>query len=199
MRRLMLRMLVVLLAALAAPVAAQDDLVMGQIRSPILTIDPDRLFAESLFGQRINAQLLADTEALGAENRRIEAALTEEERSLTQRRPAMPVETFRAEAEAFDEKVQGIRQAQDAKERDLQQGLARGRDAFLVVATPVLGQMMADSGAAVILDRRSVFLGVALVDITEEAIVAIDAAIGDGSGSVPAEQDPADAVPAAQP
>jgi len=199
MRRILLRMLVVWLAALASPLVAQDDLVMGQIRSPILTIDPDRLFAESHFGQRINAQVLAQTEALGVENRRIEAALTEEERSLTLRRPTMPVETFRAEAGAFDVKVQGIRQAQDAKERDLQQGLVRGRDAFLVAATPVLGQMMADSGAAVILDRRSVFLRVALVDITEEAIAAIDAAIGDGSALAPEGQTPPEDQPATQP
>lgn len=199
---LLLRLLVLVACAFAVPVVAQqDDLVMGQIRSPVLTIDPDRLFTESLFGQRVNAEILAQTEALGIENRRIEAALTEEERSLTLRRPTMTVEAFRAEASAFDAKVQAIRRAQDTKERDLQQGLAVGRDAFIVAASPVLGQMMAESGAAVILDQRSVFLGVAVVDITDEAITAINAAIGDGLAQdpVPAPEPVPAPAPDAQP
>lgn len=156
----------------------------AQLRSPVLTIDLDRLLAESLFGQRLSDDLRSETEALAAENRRIEAALTAEVESLTDRRPDMTVEDFRAEADAFDERVQGIRRAQDAKERALQEALARGREAFLEVATPILGRIMADSGAAVILDRRSVFLSVGIVDVTDEAIAAIDAELGDGRGLV---------------
>jgi len=158
-----------------------NDLSLGQVRSPVLTIDIERLFSESLFGQRISGDLLRQTEELAAENRRIEAALTEEERSLTLRRPTMDVATFRAAAEEFDTRVQDIRRAQDAKERALQLVVTQGRDAFLATATPVLAQLMAESGAAVILDRRSVFLGVDLVDVTDVAIAKIDAQIGDGA------------------
>jgi Skp family chaperone for outer membrane proteins len=172
--------------ALAGPGRAQDDtpptdLALGQVQSPVLTIDVDRLFSASLFGQRAAEEIRLASEDLAAENRQIEAALTEEERSLTLRRPTMTPEAFQAEAAAFDEKVQGIRAAQDAKEADLQQALTRHQDAFLQVATPVLGQLMRDSGAAVILDRRSIFLSLGAVDITDRAIGLIDAAIGDGA------------------
>ncbi len=151
------------------------------VRSPVLTIDPDRLFAESLFGLRIIAETNAAREALALENRRIEADLTAEEQGLTTRRPTMAPDAFRAEATAFDEKVQGIRRAQDAKERALQSGITTGRDQFFVVVREVLVQMMAARNAAVILDRRAVFLGVGVVDITDEAISQIDAAIADGA------------------
>jgi len=134
--------------------------------------------------------LQAETDTLRDENRRIEAALTAEEQSLTERRPTMTPEAFRAEADAFDERVQGIRTAQDAKERALQNGVTDGRDQFLAVAAPVLGQMMRDAGAAVILDRRTVFLALSAVDITDEAIAAIDAAIGDGGDLAPEEPSP---------
>lgn len=178
---------------LAAPplARAQDatdpgvDLSLGQPQSAILTIDTEALFARSLFGQRISATLRADTEALAAENRRIEAALTTEEQSLTERRPTMDGVTFRAEAEAFDEKVQGIRRAQDAKERALQDALDSGRAAFLEAVSPVLAQLMRDSGAVVILDRRTVMLSVAAVDVTDEAVGAVDQAIGEGAGLWP--------------
>ena len=177
-----MRWLAVLLA-LALPAQAQDraDLTLGQIRSPVLIIDAERVFAESLFGLRIAAQVQAETEALVAENRRIEAALTAEERSLTSRRPTMEVTAFRAEADAFDARVQDIRAAQDAKQRALQDGIALGRDQFLQVATPILGQLMRDAGAAVILDRRSVFLAVGAIDVTDQAIDRIDLALGDGA------------------
>jgi Skp family chaperone for outer membrane proteins len=183
------------MAAVAGGAAAQEatPVQMGQVQSAILTVDTERLFSESAFGLRVAAELQAATDALRDENRRIEAALTAEEQSLTERRPTMTPEAFRAEADAFDERVQGIRTAQDAKERALQDGVTHGRDQFLAVAAPVLGQMMREAGAAVILDRRTVFLALSAVDITDEAIAAIDAAIGDGSDLAP--EDPPPEVP----
>jgi Skp family chaperone for outer membrane proteins len=180
----------------ALPAAAQEvpQLALGQVQSVVLTIDIDRLFAETQFGRRVAAELRVASEALAAENRRIEAELVAEERSLTERRPMMPVEDFRAAAQAFDEKVQRIRAEQDAKERALQTRLDQGRQAFLNAATPVLGRMMRDAGAVVILDRRTVFLSIGAVDITDEAVLAIDAAIGDGS-SAEGEEAPAPDTP----
>ena len=187
----MARVLAGLLRALALgvlltpQVLSAQDLPIGQVVSPVLVIDTDRVFTDSLFGQRIAATVLADSEALVAENRRIEAALTEEERSLTLRRPTMPVADFRAEADAFDERVQGIRSAQDAKQRSLQDGITTGREQFLQAVRPVLGQLMQEAGAAVILDRRTVFLAIGSIDITDLAIVRIDAALGDGADLAP--------------
>ena len=165
----------------SGPAWAQDDLSMGQVRSPVLIIDVDRLLAETQYGQRMRGDLTARVEALAAENRRIEAELTAEEQGLTERRPAMEVEAFRAEAEAFDARVQRIRAEQDAKEQALTDSVEQGRTQFLNAATPVLAQLMIDSGAAVILQRRDVFLSASLVDITDEAIAAIDAELGEGT------------------
>lgn len=179
-----LRMAACLLAAaMAGPLVAQEtaQLPLGQVQSVVLTVDTDRLFAESAFGRRLAEDLRAQTEALAAENRRIEADLTAEEQGLTARRPSMTVEAFRAAADEFDSRVQAIRAAQDAKERALQEAVTAGREEFLNAAAPVLGDLMRASGAAVILDRRAVFLAIGAVDITDEAIAAIDAAIGPGA------------------
>jgi Skp family chaperone for outer membrane proteins len=209
--RLIRALMLVLLAA--GPVNAQEsppanetpdaqqpggDLLLGLVQSPVLTIDPDRLFAESLFGKRVAADLRVEAEALDAENQRIETELTEEERDLTLRRPTMPVEDFRIEAEAFDVKVQGIRDVQDAKERSLQEAVSERRATFLEAVTPLLAQIMRESNAAVILDRRSVFLGAGVVDITDRAIAAVNAQLGDGTTSAaqdPTQTDPADPDP----
>ena len=178
LRALVLGLLVVPQVVIAQVMA---DLPIGQVSSPVLVIDTERVFADSLFGQRVAADVQRDSAALVDENRRIEAALTEEERSLTLRRPTMVAADFRAEADAFDERVQGIRRAQDAKERALQEVVVAGREQFLQVIRPILGQLMQEANAAVILDRRTVFLAVGSIDITDQAIARIDAVIADGT------------------
>lgn len=152
----------------------------GTIQSPILTIESDRLFSGSEFGKRVAQEREADSAVLSAENRRIEAQLTEEERSLTERRATMDPEAFRALADAFDAKVQEIRRTQDAKARDLNQRGEADQVIFLQAVVPVLEQLMTDAGAAVLLERGSVFLSLNATDVTDLAIERINSAIGDG-------------------
>ncbi|MCP1169640.1 OmpH family outer membrane protein [Limimaricola litoreus] len=196
------RALCALSVCLAVPAAAQTA-AQPEVRDPapratetqaeteigavggIVVLDTERLFAESLFGLRLAEMLQAETEALIEENRRIEAELTAEEQALTRRRPGMDPVAFREEAEAFDAKVQQIRRERDAKERALQQEASAGRERFLAAIGPTLGEVMMARGAAVILDRRAVFLSTGAVDVTEAAIAAIDAEIGDGSDLAP--------------
>lgn len=168
------------------------------LQSQLLTVDIDRLFAQSLFGQRLASELRSQQEALSEENRRLAEDLRAEELDLAERRPDMEPEAFRAEAEAFDEKAEAIRQAQDAKERALQQSLSAGREAFFEAARPVLGQLMLDSGASVIMDRRSVLVSLGAIDVTDVAIARIDAAIGDGTGAPSPDTDP-DEIPTPEP
>lgn len=154
---------------------------LGLPQSEILTITSERLYEESAFGQRIAHEIESEGSVLQAENRRIEAELTKEENDLTNRRPGMDPDEFRALADAFDEKVQTIRTTQDAKARALVQKNEEARVEFLQRARPVLGNLMRETGAGVILERSSVFLSANATDITDIAISRIDAAIGDGT------------------
>lgn len=161
------------------PAKAQQ---IGTLQSPILTIEADRLFTDSEFGLRVAQEREAESAILSAENRRIEAELTAEEKELTERRESMEPEAFRALADAFDEKVQEIRRTQDAKARALNQSGDADRVAFLQAAAPILEQLMREAGAAVLLERGSVFLSLNATDVTDTAIARINAAIGDGAG-----------------
>ena len=181
----MLRAVLVALACgVPACAAAQTEpAAEAQVAAPaVLTIDVDRLFAQSQFGERLVREYTQEREDLATENRRIADALREEELDLAARRPSMNPDVFRAEADAFDEKAQAIRRAQDAKERALETLLTDGRDQFVEVTRPFLGDLMVERGAVAILDRRSVLLSLGRVDVTDEAIARINAAIGDGSG-----------------
>ena len=177
------------LAALAlltgAPVVAQQggtqqSLDRGTIVSPVLTIDSERLFLESDFGRRVASEIEARGNALAAENRKIEADLEVEERELTDLRATMTPDEFRELANAFDQKVQQVRQAQSAKGRALNTLLDEEREIFLNAAAPVLERLMREADAAVILERRSVFVSANAIEITDDAIALLNDTLGSG-------------------
>ncbi|KEJ94803.1 OmpH family outer membrane protein [Pseudosulfitobacter pseudonitzschiae] len=185
MRRFVRIFLTLLATVLAGSfVAAQEPpapTAPSVMQSPILTVDTDRLYSQSAFGLRVAKEIEERGADLAAENRKIEAELTAEEQDLTDKRAKMDAEAFRSLADAFDEKVQSTRRAQEAKGRELSQLLEKEQIAFLNAAAPVLETLMRESGAAVILERRSVFLSANVIDITDAAIARIDAALGDGT------------------
>lgn len=149
-------------------------------QSGILLLDQTRFFAGSLYGQRVQSEIDAAGRALATENRMIEAELTAEELELTERRADLPREEFSVLAAEFDTRVERIRSEQDAKERALNTAIEQARAQFFELAVPILLDIASDRGAAVIMDRRSVLLAADQVDITNEAIAAVDAALGVG-------------------
>ena len=171
--------------AAPTPVSAQT---LGRLISPILTIDRDQLFAQTQFGQRVNRELEAASNAMAAESRKIEAALEEEERQITEQRATLSPEAFREVAAAFEEKVQALRQERDTVEANLRRQIEEAQTEFFEQIGPILGALVRDRGAVMILDRRAILLAAADVDITADAIARIDAVLGDGLNDT--EQEP---------
>jgi len=150
------------------------------VQSPVLTIDSERFYRDSAFGQRIASDIDNRTSALSEGNRKLEAELETEELALTEQRPTMPPEEFRALADAFDARVEAIRREREIESREIAQLLEESRDRFLNTAAPLLEDIMQESGALVILERRSVFVSSNAIDITAAAITRIDEVLGDG-------------------
>jgi Skp family chaperone for outer membrane proteins len=173
-------------APAAAPTGATGTLLM---QSPVLTIDPDRLFTGSKFGQRVERDYEDKARQLATENRTKEAELTAEERDLTDRRPKLAPEEFRKLADAFDAKVEGIRASQAAKTSDLDRQREAERQRFLQTALPILGDLVRETGAVAILNTQAIFLAFRGIDITDRAIQRIDEKIGDGAQLEPAPGD----------
>ncbi|MBW6506923.1 MAG: OmpH family outer membrane protein [Rhodobacteraceae bacterium] len=150
------------------------------VPSPILTLDPDRVFAGSLWGKRVTAQINSELEALATENARMADELTVEERDLTDRRASLTPDEFRAAADAFDAKVSEIRRTQDAKSRDVARRADAEKLAFYQALFTPLSDVLKARGAVAILDRAAIFLAVDSIDVTDEVIARADALIGAG-------------------
>ena len=177
----------VLVAAPVATFAQQSDSAgVTQPQSPVLTLDWERLYAESQWGKRVAQEIDAASADLRQENNRIAGQLEAEERDLTTRRATMVSADFQAAAEAFDKRATEIRAAQKAKADAIQRQLNAERQAFIAAAMPLIDEVLAARGAAVVLDSRVIIRGLASADITVDLAQRVDAEIGDGAGQVPA-------------
>lgn len=170
-----------LLLALAGPLVAQGADAPVAPLSAILTVTQERLFSGSRIGQAAESRFQAESRALVAENREIEAALEAEERSLTDRRAALPPADFRVLADAFDAKAEEIRAAREAKSRALTRQRDEERQRIFAAAVPVLAALMEEMGAVAIIERSSVLISFDRIDITDAAIARLDQVLGDGS------------------
>lgn len=171
----------VCLAFFAGQAAAQQDAVLGTPVSHLVVVDTDELYRATIYGKRVAAELEARARELQAENVRITADLTSEEKSLTERRPMMDPAAFRAEAAEFDTRVQGIRRARDAAIAAFEAERDNAPRLFLEAVRTTLGELMVERGAVAMLDQRIVLLSLSSVDITRAAVARIDADLGDGT------------------
>lgn len=187
------------LGAVPFVAAAQDSAAPPVVRSQILSLDEDRLFAQSRFGKAILARRDADRNALMMENRKLDAQLEAEEQALTEQRRTMEKIAFAPLAEAFNTKAESIRNAQIAKSKDLDSRFETAQQRFYQATGPVLAQIMAEHGAVVIISKRAVLVGFDNIDITDEAVARLDATLGDGTGPGTAAPAPAQTAPPAAP
>jgi len=144
------------------------------------SIDEERLFRESLFGQRVLSEIDSASRALEEENAALLEELTSREDELTRLRDTLSSEEFRAEAEVFDQRAEAIRQSQAQKLARFSQFEESERRRFFAQTGPVLQQVLEDEGAQILIAAGAIIIGVPEMDITDDAIAAINADLGDG-------------------
>lgn len=172
---------------LAVPAIAQEVPNLGTPISAVVVIDTDALYRGTRMGQRIAQRLVERANVLQAENEQITAALTAEEKSLTERRVTMDPVQFRQEAADFDTRVQGIRRARDAAIAAFEAERDSAPRAFIDEVRDIIGDLMLERGAVVVIDQRLVFLSLKDVDITRAVIARIDEIKGDGTDATVVE------------
>ena len=176
------------LAIYGAGVRAQDISVQPpQAPAQVLLIDQDRLFSGSVFGQAVGGVIDRVGRDLSAQNREIEDVLTQEEQRFTELRSSLSIEDFRLRSAEFDARVVEMRSEQDAKNRALGAYAEAARQRFLEIIGPILIDLVQRSGAEVLMDRRAVIFARDDIDITDEAIAAIDATLADRIDEILAE------------
>ena len=156
--------------------------------APILTVDQELLFAESDWGKRTQRMLEETGGKIAAENERLATQLSAEEKALTQQRGTLDPAEFRKQAEAFDIRATEVRRERAKVVEDLNAWAEADRAAFYRAALPLMGEMMQERGAVAVLDRRTVFVSLDAIDLTQDLVARLNKDLGDGAGTVPLQQ-----------
>ena len=180
MRTFIRVLLVAAFAAAAGTVPAQEQDQTVVIPSPIMVVDFERIFGETLYGQRIAQEINAERERVQAENDRIAAELLAEESALTEARGTMDLDAFRLAAAAFDERAQSVRASREAEQTRLLELRDDERAKFVERIQPLINAMMVQRGAVVTMDRRAVIQAIGSANATDAAITMINETLGDG-------------------
>lgn len=146
------------------------------IPPPVLVIDSENLYQTTEFSRQLRQGLLEEQQALAAENSRLVDSLRAEELRLTELRKTLSPEDFTKAAEEFDERVQTARRIQEEKTQDAEARLAEQRQIFFRRIRPIVGQIMVERGATLVLDENAgIFMRFNVLDITNIARERIDA------------------------
>ena len=167
-----------------APTTAAPGL--DPLAMAVVIVDQEALYRQSRWGMRAQAELGAQSRQVAADNDRAFSALVADEDALTAARARLSPEQFRIKAAEFDERVMAIRRERDEAREALSDTAERDRAIFFQAAAPVLGGVMVARGAQVMLDQRMVLIADDRTDVTADAIVAINAELGDGRAIIEA-------------
>ncbi|HPD92254.1 MAG: OmpH family outer membrane protein [Rhodobacter sp.] len=185
------------------PAAPDSPTVQGLSSLPFRVLDQERLLRESRMGQQILAGIDAERQALEAENQTLFDQLSAEERALTDARPTLTPEDFRARADAFNTRVETIRSERAQRAQELAQHQQAAEQRFFDAVLPVLARFMADEGVAALLRPEALLVRADAMDITDEMIARLDATMPEGpqpaatgDGTAPAPDTPAPDTPA---
>ncbi|MGH1445682.1 MAG: OmpH family outer membrane protein [Cognatishimia sp.] len=166
-----------------APVQVVAQQVSSTVPSPIIIIESDRLYEQSLFSQRVRQEQDARKAVLLAENRQIAAELAEEEKRLTEQRSTMEATDFRKLADAFDSRVEEIRSIQDDKELQIIRFAEEERIRFFQELVPVLERILNERGASIVLEKRTTFASSSALNVTDRTLAIANGLLGDGAVS----------------
>jgi len=123
----------------------------------IATLDQDRLFRSSLFGQRVLQEINDKSD---------------------EQRKTIDIEAFKVLAANFDEKVQRIRAETTEARIELNEYSEAERNRFFKLITPVLVELSKEFGVSTLLDHRMVIIS--LNDITDHSLNRVNKIIGAG-------------------
>lgn len=154
------------------PAAAQQAVDFG-----ILVVDMQRVQRDSAAAISVREQ----SDALRTELEQIIAdraeAISTEEADLAERRGDLTEEEFRERVLAFEERVFANRDFAQRESGKLQTLMAQAGNTLRRRIAPILAEVMRERGAQLMLDTSQVVLSADTLDVTEEVLQRLDAAL----------------------
>ena len=153
------RILIIWIVSLVTTVGYVSAQTANLPSTSVIIIDKQRVLSETLYGQRLMAEMRQMEQLQIADNKRLLQELELEEARLTEQRSSMDADEFRVLAVNFDEKVQFISNQQQAKNQTRMEQRRKDQMTLMAATGPVFETLMRDTGADVIIEQRYALSG----------------------------------------
>lgn len=170
------------LLTMAGAAAAAVPSATAQENTRVIVVDEQRVARESKAGQDMQAKLSSIEQQMNTELQPKMAELQGMEQELGPKIQGKTVEELRADetltedAKAYREAAAALKGESDRRKAEMQLTIRQASAEFNKVLEPVLQEVMAESGADVMLSRGDVLLAKQGVDVTDRVIEKLDEA-----------------------
>ncbi|MCY4260508.1 MAG: hypothetical protein OXC91_09630 [Rhodobacteraceae bacterium] len=183
MRRLLSVVLAVGLIAAEGSAAQDIDRYLSLPLAPIsAVINYQQLFDQTEFGVRFRGELQDARLALQRENQWYSERFEQEEARIVELRKQDDQGEYNEASDAFHRDVTNRRSIQDQKGARLEEWGRVQENLFRDVASRPIVQLAETRGISIILPAESLIWYAAGVDLTRDALLAINDGVGDGTG-----------------
>lgn len=141
----------------------------------ILIVNSDQMFTQSKVGQNVREQIQALSKKLQSESAKAEEGLKVEATKLRDQRALLKEEDFAKKVQAFQQKEQATQQRFQEKGQALQIGANIARNKIEEIVRPIFADLLKAHDANILLDQSVVLAGGIDLDVTAEAVKALDA------------------------
>lgn len=176
----------VLLAAVAslgpAPVRAQDGeaaAVEQQAPAFIGIIDVQRILSEAAAARSVREQVEGFRSTYLAELTSEEDRLREEEQELGRQRAILSAEALAERERAFRTRVAEVQQRAQTISRQLENSFGRAMNRVRQAMLPIFADLTRERGINIIVAKSQILFAVRSLEITDEVLLRLDAALPD--------------------
>lgn len=154
----------------------------------ILVVSLEKIRNQSKASKSLAAQSAAIREQLNRDFREQQRALAAEEKALVALRSTLEPDAFEARAARFEQQVRALKKMRRDQSLALRQALRQANEKVDRVLQPILAALMAERKAVIMIDNRDVVISATSLDVTQNAINRLDAALPSLEVQWPIEQ-----------
>lgn len=166
-----------MLLLMAAFIICLGGISAQAAETSIAVVDVQKLMTESKAAKDIQQQMQKKKDSFLAELSKEETELRDKEKKLVAEKANLSEEEFAKKAKEFEQKLIETRKAAQGKKRTIDEASAKALAKLRNEIYKVVEVISAEKGYNLVISRQYVVLGEKSIDISDEAMTKLDAAI----------------------
>lgn len=151
----------------------------AQVEQKIAIVDIQQMMRESKAAQSIQKQISTLREKYKTEIAAEEKGLRDAEKAIIAKKSSMTAEEFQKERKAFEGKLGKVQKNVRSKQEKLDKAFNKAIEKVRVKGVEIVAGLAEETGASIVLPRQNVIIIDKSLDLTDEAMTRLNAALKD--------------------